>query len=429
MHITAPAEINGTQSFGNDTTSVAGRRNFLSAAAVIAFLAGAGMSKKIIIVGETFLGEYILVFGGALLLLFGGFGQDISKKTLRMFLALCAAMLLSYVLTDFYRETEQAQYLRGWARIAVLAANTFFLGLLAGRDKRSILFFFAGYALAEALRLAVEGVPITVWKIAWGPPIAFGVLLFTPFLPRPLRFILPMLIGTLAIFTDYRSLAGILLLVGFCLFIMGKTRSLRDILIITLRVAVGGAITAGLLFVFLQRTSDDFEQRRMKSNIGRKNAIIVSFKAIQDSPFIGHGSWTKNYEYARLLRERLKKEFAEAGIVSPQMQRVMGETFRPHSYILQSWVEGGLLAAFFFMVNFYKIFQAGRFTVFRRKNDIFTPILCFVFIQQAWDILFSPFGALERVFIASCIVLICIVDRDRELLASAEGQGTEAQGA
>lgn len=377
------------------------------------------MSYKIMVVGETFLGEYILAMGGFVLLLFGGFGQDISKKTLRMFLSLSAAMLLSYILTDFYRETEQVNYLRGWARIIALAANTFFLALLASRDKRSILFFFGGYGLAEAMRLAVQGIPPTVWKLAWGPPISFAMLLLTPLLPRYMRFIPPMGVGVAAILLDFRSLGAALLIVGFCLFIMGKTRTVREIVTIVLRVIVGGAIAAGLLFVFLQKTSEDFEERRMRSNIGRKNAILVAFIAVRDSPLIGHGSWTESYEYAQLLRRKLQEDYAEAGLAIPK-QRVYAEVFRPHSYVMQTWVEGGFIAAFFFMMNFYKIFQAGRFAVFRRRNDIFSPLLCFIFIQQAWNILFSPFGSFERVFVASSIALICIVDRERELLLATE---------
>ena len=156
-------------------------------------------------------------------------------------------------------------------------------------------------------------------------------------------------------------------------------------------------------------TEELYSGRREASNIGRSAAIIVSLRAIADSPLIGYGSWTINKKYANELQHEAQSQRNQAGNTSSNA----GSGFQSHSQILQSWVEGGILGASFFLFYGYKLLQTIFWGAVRRPMDVFTPSFMFVLIQGFWSLIASPFLGFERLQIALVVGVIVIMSHER----------------
>ena len=74
--------------------------------------------------------------------------------------------------------------------------------------------------------------------------------------------------------------------------------------------------------------------------VGGRSESLVSTQAILDSPVLGHGSWAKDTKYVDLLSDRLASLGYEALPPDPADIGVIPA----HSYLLGSWVEGGVLS-------------------------------------------------------------------------------------
>ena len=89
------------------------------------------------------------------------------------------------------------------------------------------------------------------------------------------------------------------------------------------------------------------------------------------------------------------------------------QIFRPHSQILQAWIEGGLLAAIFFIIFGYQLFIGVKETILNRKLDRFTALYTFLLLQSAWHLMMSPYAGHHRLMIALSIAILCSLKQER----------------
>ena len=130
---------------------------------------------------------------------------------------------------------------------------------------------------------------------------------------------------------------------------------------------------------------------------------LVSLQAIEDSPWIGHGSWARDFYYTGLYVRALE----DSGI------RVAGDIYEndlipTHSFLLGAWVESGILGGLFWVYCILVAFRA-LYASFHISPE-FRPLLFFVVVNFFWSVFFSPFGAQERFFVAVelCMMLWAI---------------------
>ena len=123
--------------------------------------------------------------------------------------------------------------------------------------------------------------------------------------------------------------------------------------------------------------------------VGGRSEILVSGRAIFDSPFLGHGSWAKDDKYSSLLMELRR----QAGYVGGAYDEE--DLIPTHSHLLGAWVEAGLSGAIFWAC----ILCLPMLVLFRphREVDCMAPLSAFVAFLLIWDILFSPYGAGLRI--------------------------------
>jgi len=233
-----------------------------------------------------------------------------------------------------------------------------------------------------------------------------------------LPLVLIALIGLFNIYMSFRSLGGLCLLTFIVLLVQRRVlrknnyrapNCIRFRTAIFLCVVLGGgayltlavyekAVLSGML------GEEALLKYRMQSGsygilLGGRAELLVSSRAIMDSPIIGHGSWAKNRYYAELLFV-LKHQLGYEVHGGP-----MSDLIPTHSHLMGAWVEAGILGPGFWVASLVLSWRA-LLLLLRTKNRL-APLLVFFAALLIWDILFSPYGA-QRRFISTYYVVAMI---------------------
>src|SRR5262249_15433533 len=90
--------------------------NWLAAATLVCGIASARMVN---LIGEIYLGEVLLVQLALIVLMVQRERRLMAVPGFGTLVQLAVLMLAGYVLSDLYRDTHAAQFLRGWARVVL----------------------------------------------------------------------------------------------------------------------------------------------------------------------------------------------------------------------------------------------------------------------------------------------------------------------
>jgi hypothetical protein len=152
---------------------------------------------------------------------------------------------------------------------------------------------------------------------------------------------------------------------------------------------------------------DDQEKFQQQSSgklgvlVGARPEIPVSLTAIADRPILGHGSYAIDPKYILLLHEyQYKYGYSESDVgADPEYYGIP-----THSHIFTIWVEAGLLGSLFWFYTLWLIIRA----VIKLSNERppLAPLYVFFFVTFFWDILFSPYGSVRRIYESFFLVLL-----------------------
>jgi O-antigen ligase len=391
----------------------------LTGIGLLAFLCGASVPIVMNVVGQLYLCELLLPLGAIACLCSRQERWLTREPVFLAFMLAIVVMFAGYVLSDFVRDTDPSQYLRGWGRIFVTMLNFVCLTLLLGQDRRNLWWFCLGMGAGGALylRLVLHS-PISVWKFGYAEPVVFVVLALGCFLPRALIPYSLVTLGVISMWFDFRSFAALCFVLAACMWIRGgRARRGANSKVKAYKLWISASVAGLLLATMLAATQNSYtEDRRDQSNAGREAAFEVGLYAIGQSPVIGYGSWTRNRDLAKMYMARYLDKL---GVRDPNAK--VGQFFSPHSQLLQSWVEGGILGAAFFLLLGYRLLRSARWAALGRPVDMLTPLILYVLLSCAWNVLMSPFGAPHRVPIAlgaSVLVLVSSEHRAWRALAT-----------
>lgn len=364
---------------------------------------GCAASFNVRLIGDIYGAELLLPL---LALMWLPGRQDIpivaDRRFVAMVIALCVS-LLGYVASDLIQGTREGQYLRGWGRILVLFADMVCLAWVCGADRRNLWWFGMGVGLGALLNAVAGGYALaTCWKSDYAKAIALVAAASGAFLGARLLAGVFATIGAASMFLDFRSFSAICLAVaayvGSTFEAATKSPSPRW----AARTAVALAFVlalASVAWLSALSNSEDSLKRRDQSDAGRAAGWSVGLYAIGQSPIIGWGSWTENRELARYFMKEAQERYRDRNSRSNA-----GEYFSPHSQIIQSWVEGGVLGAAFFLVLLIQLGNALRLVIFSRFRSTLSPMIAYLLLLEAWDLFMSPFAASHRLDIAMAAV-------------------------
>lgn len=389
--------------------------------ALLVFVCGLFNDVSLQVIGQFYLSELLVLVAALIGVLFSKGNELFDARMFRSFMLVGWVTLLGYVASDIYVGTDPSQYLRGWGRTILMVTNCFAIMLLAMKGRQNLWWFILGSGVGGVVYLYLTGVPFQAWKLGYGERIAMIVLSLLVLAPRKLWAILMLGFGVLNIVLDYRSL-GAGFVVAAAIVLSNSIQARNRVLILGL----AGAITSAVIVAAVSVTDDEYKAHRLDSNIGRMSAIIVSLKAIAQSPILGYGSWTEHEGFAAELRKEINKKRAEAGGDVDFTRLWSGSGFQSHSQIIQSWVEGGVFGAVFFLFYGYRLLQSISWCALRRSLDAFTPIFSFTLVMGLWNLFMSPALGYSRMQIALAVGAIVVVLAEKKKMAGTVAQTPSA---
>ena len=378
---------------------------------LLSFLCGLPSFYTINLMGELYATEAILPVLTIILLLSGKEKRIFKEKIFWAFVFSTVVMIIGYIISDLIAGTSQFNYLRAWGRNAVLFSDIVSLSILVSSDKRYLWWYVFGLALGSLVYLHLTGVSFTGpnWKLAYSQPIFILGLISTYFIPNKLSIILIIVIGVFSFYMDSRSFSIICILVGGVLWVrQGNTETYQIAKAKGLaKIILAGCIGIYLVISIMALTQEDFGARRDMSSIGRAAALRIGLIAIMDSPIIGYGSWGEGTKkYATMLFKETESDMRELGARNLHQ----GKTFLAHSQVVQSWMEGGILAAQLFIYYGYKILAALKIILLKRRLDYMTGFYSYFLISAFWGLFMNPYAGIHRLGIAFSIAIICTIN-------------------
>lgn len=363
---------------------------------------------KVNIGGQLYGAEFILLMILPILLAMRGRLLRVGRP--KYILLLGIAWFISQILTDLVAVTPFENLIRGWSKIIFLLTNFAAIYLLMIGNVRRMYYF--AFGLAVGIILSYYTNPhiyedIYYWKFSIGFPVSvlIMILLHRKRLSFTLKIMIILILSSINFYMDARYLGVMVLLTGVYISFYPILSSTGDKKINTNVIILGLVTVITSLYVVTETYSIAASQgylgerakvkfERQSSGvfgvlIGGRLEIFSSFSAIVDSPILGHGSWARNQKYIDILMKKMD-EYGYDDTV--EYQSVVIPT---HSHLFGAWVYSGIMGAIFWLYTLIITIKAMLNT--RLPPDIL-PLIAFIGFCFIWSILFSPFGAEERLY-------------------------------
>jgi hypothetical protein len=370
-------------------------------------LCGALMPAKMVLVGELYVGEVLLISVALLTLALRGVGRRQTPWFGWVFGMAVFLMLIGYVISDIAVASSPGQYLRGWARVSLLALDFLALLLLVSHSERLLGWFLLGLSLGTLVDALIAGAPFNVvgWKESYAFPLGMLLALWVGRRSPVIAGLLLGAFGMASVLLDFRSLGGVFLASsGIVLAHVGGNTKRHRSLVRSLLIGVAMAIAILVAWMALSGSDAEYRKRRDESDIGRYAGLVVAIEAISDSPLIGYGSWAADTTYVQKLRRAVEKESLQR-----KVKVDIGRSMLPHSQLLQAWVEGGLLAGAFFAIYGLGLLVGLRWLVLYHRPNPLTAVYAVLVINGLWDLCFSPFLGPHRINISCAVAAMSIL--------------------
>lgn len=345
----------------------------------VILLAGIALGIPTTLVGSILAGELVLIAIALVGLVRYRNDPAFANRGLMLFAALFIASLAVYMVTDLLRATPLFDAARGWARFAFLVGDLAGIHALTFRRKARLYPLLIGYAAGQ---LMIYSQPtITIWKHHLCMPVVLGALALVAGWRVRVSAMVLAVAGALSLAFDTRAFGIICLITAAVVFARSFT-SARWRKLTPFFVAAGVATASAVVLLILSATEDLYGRRQAWSNEERYASMLTAAQTIARHPLTGEGSWKTDFEAASRHHANL---IQAGGVNDPESWNQSG-----HSQILQTWLEGGPVAALAFIYLLWRL--AG--TVWKCLGgpvDGSLPMTLFIALNGIWSCLFSPF--------------------------------------
>jgi hypothetical protein len=336
--------------------------------------------------------------------------------------------LFGQVLTDIYRHTAAVDWMRGNSTIVFFAIDLALLNaLLSGNERRKVVFMVGG--AIGSLLLARFAPPRLArdepWKFGYSGGTILLVILISCFFYKHRHYIVVYLLfaGIIAVnlLENYRSPVLILLLAMVLVLpiiperigrlkLLPRAGSFLRVAVLA-GLAIGGGWIASSLVHWVTTTGIIGEEAQAKNQeetqgsgilLGGRPEILVSSRAVMESPILGHGSWARDYRYVEMLND-IRIEQGKAGNLE-DLEESTGGVIPAHSHLMGAWVSAGILGAVFWTFVMWLLIRA-TIKVSVTRSPL-APVYGYLMISLIWAVAFSPFSGTSRMGEGFLIVVI-----------------------
>ena len=165
-----------------------------------------------------------------------------------------------------------------------------------------------------------------------------------------------------------------------------------------------------------ENTSSKFQAQsngKLGVLFGGRPETLVAIQAIIDNPIIGHGSFAADPKYLA-LKQDLQYEYGYSDTDTPEEEGGIPT----HSHLTMAWVESGVFGGLFWLYILSLVLRAILQTAIHRQP--LSPLYCYFLVNFVWDIFFSPFGSVNRLWGAYFVLLSYSVLRSAKPIPDAE---------
>ena len=349
-------------------------------------------------------------------------GDRAFKRQYLWFWILVGGWLLGTIIADFYFSTPLTNRLKGTARVVFFAANFATLAILVNdKTRRMVLFALSLAVVMGKIGMEFAGETSLMWKFGLSGAVAIVALLVSSHYYSQRRYgictVIAIGLAGLNLYYGFRSQLVVHLVAGALilpLFDNAKKRpGVRQSpwrIIVLLALAGGAAYAANTairfgaeLGLFDESLGAKFQTQAQGDYgvlVGGRPETLVAIQAIRDSPILGHGSYPVDPKYLA-LKSRIQYEHGYSDSDDPE--DIVDPVIPTHSHLTMAWVESGILGGICWIYVFVLVCRA--LLQLGAARPPMAPLYSYLLVWFLWDILYSPFGSVNRIWAAFFILL------------------------
>jgi hypothetical protein len=341
------------------------------------------------------------------------------------FYILTGAWLLGTLISDAYNGIGAFNRAKGIARVVFFMLDFMALAILINNKTRRFVIFALSFATVMLVgSWQFRGDFLEQWKFGVSEGSAVLALLASSYfyIKRRYRicFLISLFLAWLNLRYGFRSQFVIQLVAAVLILpIFDEARTLRRgsragqsrwKVIVLLALAGGAAYAAnaaikyaGKIGVFDESTRVKFEGQASGDYgvlVGGRPETLVAIQAIRDAPILGHGSFPYGQKYVQ-LKQDIQYEHGYTDSDEPIEEEY--PVIPTHSHLTMAWVEGGILGGICWIYILVLSLRAVLQLTTLRPN--LAPLYSYLLVSFLWDILYSPFGSVNRIWGAFFILL------------------------
>jgi hypothetical protein len=315
--------------------------------------------------------------------------------------------------------------MKGTARVVFFVLDFTALAILINDKTRRLVIFTISIALVMLVSSwQFNGDFYEQWKFGLSQAFAIVALLGSSYFYAQRRFWICLLIsmglGGLNLIYGFRSQVGVHLVSAVLILpLMGQARIWRGgsragqnrlRVFVLLALAGGAAYAANVAIKYAAKSGffDESMQAKFETQaqgdlgvlFGGRPETLVAMQAIRDRPIIGHGSFPYEPKYIQLKAD-IQYEHGYTDTDEPE-EGVSG-VIPTHSHLTMAWVESGILGGACWIYIFALSLRGALHLSSLRPN--LAPLYSYFLVGFLWDILYSPFGSVNRIWGAFFILL------------------------
>jgi hypothetical protein len=397
------------------------RQSFFSDAAL--FILGAAGFYSVNIVGAL-PGCEVLLFPMLPVMLIAQGKRAFDRRYL-WFYVMAGAWLLGTLIADAYNDIGFFNRAKGTARVVFFILDFVALAIFINNRPRRIVVFALSITALYAITSFQFSSDFTVqWKFGLSQCLTILALLISSYFYQRRRYricvSINLVLAALDLHYGFRSQLVIIFVSALLILPLfdgprthaggasGNRNTLRVLILLALagtaaygaNVAINYAAQKG---IFDEATNAKFQAQAEGDYgvlVGGRPETLVALQAIRDSPIVGHGSFPFGLKYMQMKQDiQYEHGYSE----SDEAEEVDYPVIPTHSHLTLAWVEGGILGGICWIYIFILVFRSIlRLTSLR---PVLAPLYSYLLVNFLWDILYSPFGSVNRMRAAFYILL------------------------
>jgi hypothetical protein len=394
------------------------REAFFTEAAL--FILGAAGMYSVNLIGAL-PGSEVLLFPMLPVLFLARGGRAFDRQYL-LFYILAGGWLLGTQIADIYNGIQAFNRMKGTARVVFFILDFMALAILINNKTRRIVIFALSIAAVLIITALLFSPEFTIrWKFGVSQGLAIIALLVSSYYYARRRyriwFLISFVLAALNLRYGFRSQLGVHFVAMVLIWPLSArtqpgARSVQDkariLILLVLAAGAAYAANASIKYAAQRGFFDQSENEKFIGQaggdygvlVGGRPETLVAIQAIRDSPIIGHGSFPFGLKYMQLKQDiQYEHGYSE----SDEAEEVAYPVIPTHSHLTLAWVEGGILGGICWI--YILILTVRGLLRLSALCPHLAPLYSYLLVGFLWDILYSPFGSVNRIRAAFYILL------------------------